>query len=230
MREAVTSLRAWPGPLNERSATDLMHLMDRVRLAGHLAQALRPAGYDPEVVYLITLLQNLGRLMVQYHFPDEARQIVGLMQPTPATESGGPEAPGMSEEAASYAVLGVDIESLGAAVARHWGLNEEVLHMIRRLPTDHPVRTADGDADLLRMTASAANEAVDIVTQAPPARLGAALAGVEQRYARALNITLRDITDGLKDARSELAPAAAAPSRDDAGDAARREPAASDLA
>jgi eukaryotic-like serine/threonine-protein kinase len=29
------------------------------------------------VVYLITLLQNLGRLVVHYHFPDEAQQIRG---------------------------------------------------------------------------------------------------------------------------------------------------------
>ena len=57
----------------------------------------------------------------------------------------------MSEEAASFAVLGVDIESLGAAVARHWGLGDEVLHMIRRLPVDKPVRTPDSDADMLRV-------------------------------------------------------------------------------
>ena len=48
--------------------------MERVRLAGHTAQALRPPGYDPEVVYLVAVLQNLGRLLVQYHFPDEAEQ------------------------------------------------------------------------------------------------------------------------------------------------------------
>ena len=34
--------------------------------------------------------------------------------------------------------------------------------MIRRLPVDAPVRKPDGDADLLRIVASAANEIVDV--------------------------------------------------------------------
>ena len=63
-------------------------LMDRVRLAGHAAQALRPPGYDPEVVYLVAVLQNLGRLLVQYHFPEEAEQIRQLMQPAPPAAAG----------------------------------------------------------------------------------------------------------------------------------------------
>ena len=75
VRQAAAALRAWPGPLNEAGAAALKQLMDRVRLAGHAAQALRPPGYDAEVIYLIALLQNLGRLMIQYHFAQEAAQI-----------------------------------------------------------------------------------------------------------------------------------------------------------
>jgi non-specific serine/threonine protein kinase len=130
--------------------------MDRVRLAGHTAQALRPAGYDAEAVYLIAALQNLGRLLVQYHFAHDAAQIAALMQPAPAGKRRCPRAAGMSEESARYAVLGVDAE-FGAAVARQWGLSDEGF-MIRRLPVSCPVRSPDGDGDLLRMAASAANE------------------------------------------------------------------------
>jgi non-specific serine/threonine protein kinase len=196
-------------------------LMERVRLAGHAAQALRPAGYDPEVVYLIATLQNLGRLMVQYHFPDEAEQIRELMKAAPPAEPGEPELPGMSEQGASFAVLGVDIESLGAAVAKHWGLHDEVLYMIRRIPPDRPVRVADTDTDMLRVAASAANEAVDAATQNPPQRVGAALQHVAQRYARALSITAKDIAEGLQAARGSLrqgpsAPAPRAPRREEA--------------
>ena len=205
VRQAVSALRAWPGPLNEAGAAALKQLMDRVRLAGHTAQALRPPGYDAEVVYLIALLQNLGRLMVQYHFPQEAAQIAALMQPAPPSDSeDARELPGMSEESASFAVLGVDTESLGAAVARHWGLNDEVIHMIRRLPPNRPVRNADGDADLLRMAASAANEAVDAVSQLPATKAAASLTAVVQRYARGLDITMRDLTQALQLAQGAL--------------------------
>ena len=138
VRAAANSLRAWPGPLDDEGARALRQTIDRVRLAGHLAQALRPAGYDGEAVYLVAALQSLGRLLVRYHFADEAEQIHQLTQPMPASRIDGeiaaPEQPGLGEEAAAYAVLGVDIETLGSAAARHWGLGEEVLHMIRRLP------------------------------------------------------------------------------------------------
>jgi hypothetical protein len=63
LKQAAAGLRSWPGPLSETGAAALDTLMHEVRLAGFLAQLVRPAGYDPEVVYLITLLQNLGRLL-----------------------------------------------------------------------------------------------------------------------------------------------------------------------
>jgi len=168
---------------------------------------LCPAGYDPEVVFLVAVLQNLGRLLVQYHFSDEAEQIWQLMRPVPPpadAEPGTPETPGMSEAGASYAVLGVDIESLGASVAKHWGLGEDVQHMIRRLPRDRAARTPDGDADMLRTAASAANDAVDAVSLLPATRITHGLTVVAQRYARALEIGTRDLQEALQAARVAL--------------------------
>ena len=212
VRQAANSLRAWPGPLDELGAEALLATIDKVRLAGHTAQALRPAGYDGEVVYLIAAMQNLGRLMLRYHFADEAEQIQQLMQPAPAGSHGdGHEQPGLDEEAAAFAVLGVDVESFGNAVARQWGLGDEILHMIRRLPVDVPVRKPDGDPDLLRLVASAANEAVDIVSHLPPRKISAALGVVAQRYARALRINTRSLVDALHEARDVLRKGSAAP-------------------
>ncbi|MDH5539691.1 MAG: HDOD domain-containing protein, partial [Rhizobacter sp.] len=102
IRHAAAGLRKWPGPMSEPAAQALQRLMGRVRLAGHLAAALRPAGYDPEVIYLVTVLQNLGRMLVHYHFPDEAQQITQL-QLSPDPKQGGPA--GLGESAASFAVL-----------------------------------------------------------------------------------------------------------------------------
>jgi non-specific serine/threonine protein kinase len=214
VRFASNALRPWPGPLSTGQAEALQLALDRVRLAGHTAQALRPKGYDAQVVYLITLLQNLGRLMLRYHFADEAEQIAQLMRPAPPSET-QPEQPGLSEEAAAFAVLGVDIESLGAAVARHWGLGEDVQHMVRRLPPDATVRKPDSDAEVLRLTSSAANEAVDALHGHAPAKVQAAIGQVAHRYARVLGITTRDVNDALQFARERLlhgaavAPAAA---------------------
>jgi eukaryotic-like serine/threonine-protein kinase len=133
---------------------------------------------------------------VHYHFADEAMQIRRLMQPAPAQREGEPEEPGMSEESASFAVLGADVEAIGAAVARHWGLDDSVLAMIRRHALSTPVRTSDNDDDLLRTVASCANEAVDALSQ-PAARVAAALQRVVQRYGRALDFGLRELQAAL---------------------------------
>jgi eukaryotic-like serine/threonine-protein kinase len=196
VRRSALTLRPWPGPLAEPAAAELERLIERVKHAGLIAVALRPAGYDSEVVYLITLLQNLGRLVVQYHLADEAQQIRRLMQPAPPTVAGEREEPGMSEEGAAFAVLGVDIEAIGAAVARHWGLDDTVLHMVRRLPAGTPVRSAENDGDLLRAAASCGNETVDALGLPPPQMLPA-LQRVVQRYGRSLGLTMRELQAAL---------------------------------
>lgn len=210
VRRAATALRPWPGPLADDAATDLLQLIARVKRAGRIAAALRPAGYDAEVVMLIAMLQNLGRLVLHYHFPEEAQQVSRLMQPAPGAER---DNPGMNEQAASFAVLGIDVEALGHAVARHWGLDDTVLHMIRRMPLETPVRHADGDNELLRQVASAGNEVVDLLDAGGPLPLPM-LQRIAQRYGRALGLSAKALQEAIDES---LRPAGrAAPPRGDA--------------
>ncbi len=201
VRRSTLGLRDWPGPLNESAAALLQTVMDRVRLSGVLAQLLAPVGYDPEMLYIVNLLQNLGRLLVHYHFPDEAEQIRHLMQHVPPTEPGLAFQPGLSESAASFGVLGMNIEMLGAMVAKHWNLGDDVQHMMHRLPLGRPVRAPEADIDWLRVAASAANEVVDSLDGLPSEQPTAALAGVAQRYARTLALDDRALQDAVKQAR-----------------------------
>lgn len=200
VRRAAASLRAWPGPLDAAGAAALGDVMDTVRMAGRVAQLVRPPGFDAEVVYLVTLLQNLGRLVVQYHFPEEAQQVRALMRPAAPERAGEAEQPGLDEATASTAVFGLDIETLGAAVARQWGLTDEVLHMIRRLNPATPVRNADRDDDLIRAAASCGNEAVDVLAL-PAQRQAAAIDHVAQRYAKLLSLTPKDLREAVQRAR-----------------------------
>ncbi len=197
VRRAALSLRPWPGPLTDAGALHLRRLFDRVQRAARVAQALRPAGYDAEVVYLVTLLQNLGRLTVQYHFPEEAQQIQRLMQPAPNPKEGEPDEPGMSEEGACFAVLGTDVDALGVAVARHWGLDGSVQHMIRRHALGSSVHTPESDDEILRLTGSCANEAVDALSRPAPLVMSA-LQRVIQRYGRAMGIGMRELQLALE--------------------------------
>ncbi len=195
LEDAARALKPWPGPMNDGQANFMQSLMRRVQRAGLVAQALRPAGYDAEVVYLINLMQNLGRLLVQYHFPDDAQQIRQLMvAPEPTEDQPNPR--GMTEQSAAYAVLGCDLESLGLAVARYWGLGEELQHMMHRPPQDAPVRHADGDTEILRLTCGLANELIEALS-APERKRQTAIELATRRYARALNLGLREVYDAL---------------------------------
>ena len=202
VRQAALSLRPWPGPLNDEAANALNALMLRVKRAGAIARALQPAGYDKEVVFLITALQNLGWLVVQYHFPEEAASIRRLMQPVASQKPDEPDEQGMSAEGASFAVLGIDIDALGAAVMHHWGLDEGVQHMVRRASPTGPIHTPSSDVDMLRLVASCANEVLDAVAL-PSRQAIAAVQRVAQRYGRALDITLKDIQDALQPASAK---------------------------
>jgi hypothetical protein len=73
-----------------------------------------------------------------------------------------------------------------------------VLGMIRRQSMATPVRSVEGDDDMLRTVASCANEAVDAL-QLPAAKVAHALQKVVQRYGRVLEIGLRDLQQALQD-------------------------------
>jgi non-specific serine/threonine protein kinase len=198
VRKAASSLRPWPGSLDEEAALQLAKIMERVQFAGYVAQALRPPGYDAEVVFMIAAMQNLGRLMLYYHFADEAAQIEQLTHPADAPTDPAlahTHAGGLSEEAAAYAVFGADVEAFGFAVARHWGFPDEVQHMIRRLPRDTLVRAPDNDIELLRVVASAANEVVEIAGVLPAGRNTHVFDRLVERYARVLPLTPAEIQD-----------------------------------
>ncbi len=207
VRRAANALRVWPGPLAPEHTAAMRRLIDRVRLAGYAAQALRPAGYDPEVVFLVVILQNLGQLLVRYHFPEEAEQIEQLMQASvgPAAASGeATQLPGLPEQAAANAVLGVDFDALRGAVVRHWGLGEDVVNMTRTLPVDKSVRMPDSDVEILRATASAANELAAAGELLPAQRCTAALTHIASRYSRLLKVSVADLRETLLSAAAAV--------------------------
>ncbi|MDP4300612.1 HDOD domain-containing protein [Leptothrix discophora] len=203
VRRAASTLRAWPGPLRDGAAERLDKAMRRACLAGHLAEVLVPAGLDAEGALIAAQLQHLGRLVTYYHFPDEAVQIRQLMQPGPPLREGDPVTPGLSEDAAAMAVLGVDLQSMANALARHWGLDDSVQETMLPLPLNQTVvapHTVDG---WLRLVSSCANETLQAF-DAPTGAQPRALAQVANRYARALGTSVDILKQAYLDAREKL--------------------------
>lgn len=198
LRRAANALKPWPGTLNETHASELATLMERVKRAARIAVALRPAGFDAEVMALLTMLQNLGRMLLQYHCADDATQIRRLMAPAPAERAGEPQQPGMTEEAAAFSVIGTDIEAIGAAVAKRWGFEDDVAGVLRRWPLNSPPRAPENDGELLRLVASCANELVDL-HQLQASQQAAALVRIAQRYGRVLHVQPKDLQVALQE-------------------------------
>ena len=195
LRPVAAGLRTWPGALPEAHVAAFAACVREARLAAHVARTLCPADMDGEEAFLLALLQSLGALLVRYHFAEEAEQIGRLVHPGP----GGPR--GMSESAAACAVLGVEPEALALAVARHWGFEESILHAMRRISLDAPVRAPDHRGEVLRLVASAAVEAAASVRETTPSAAAAVLTRVHQRYLRALVLAQGELAQALRNAQ-----------------------------
>jgi len=196
VRRVGLRMTAWPGKLSASEARTLGQVMDRCIQAGCVAQSLRPPGYDAEAVYMVTLIQNLGRLALCCHFPEESIQIQRLTQPVASPEAEGGEVPGMAERAAFFAVLGMDVDALGRVAARYCGFDDATWYRMARITGQDPVPMARSDDDYLRTTASCANDAMDAL-RLPAPQAASALAAVVHRYGRALKLTSKVLQDAL---------------------------------
>lgn len=176
----------------------------RALMAGSLAGELCRIAREGEEAFIGALFQNLGRLLTEYYFPEEARQVrslaaAGRRDPNPSLA-----ALQQAETAASISVLGLSFEDLGLGIAKSWGLPDTLQRCMRRPDGEPPARVPEKPADRLRCLASAANELTDtlLLTAGDPS---AALRGAAERHARALGLTAREIAGAADLARQRLA-------------------------
>ena len=197
VRRSALALRPWPGLLRGDAIGGLDALMDRCRCAGRVARFLRPQGYDTEVVYLVTVMQNLARLALQHHLPEQAAQIRALMNLEPlGSGTIDPEVTGLGEDMAAYSVIGIDMGALSVAIGRFLGLGNDTLAALKRIPPKTMVQPGRSDEDVLRITASCANDCIDAL-ELPPERAALALASIVTRYGRGMRLSVRDLKDAL---------------------------------
>jgi HD-like signal output (HDOD) protein len=226
LRRVAASVRTWPGALGAQNslagqsgkeAIDDLNAELRVTcLAGHIARLMAPFSINDEEAAIAAMSQHLGWLLILYHFPDEAAQIRRLMQPGPPAEPEGPNSPGMTQDAAVSAVLGVNVDDLTVAVLKHWGLHERLQYAARTLSANTPVRTPGSPEETLRAVASLANEIIGTL-KLEPQKAAAALHQIYLRYARALGLTAKEcnltlehatrLVDGGQRARPAVSPA-----------------------
>jgi eukaryotic-like serine/threonine-protein kinase len=181
----------------------------RSLLAGQLAHALGPSARDAEEAFLGAMFYNLGKLLTEFYFPEEAHAIRDQLR---LTSSGAGAATGESRlhpdvaaDRAAAMVMGLGFEALGVGVARHWGLPDTLQRCMRRPDTASPPLPLAAGPERLRWMAVAANELSDAVWQGDEEALPARLEAVAQRHGRALGLSLADLGRAVDEARRALA-------------------------
>jgi eukaryotic-like serine/threonine-protein kinase len=167
----------------------------RALMAGAVASELAMASREGEEAFIGAMFQNLGRLLTEFYFPEEARQIRGLL--ASVDHKGG-------EEAAAIQVLGLAFEDLGAGVAKAWSLPDSLQRCMRKPSGLPPGKPPESGPERLRWTAMAANEISDTLLRSEPAQVAARLREVVGRHARVLGQGSAQIEEAIAKARSKL--------------------------
>lgn len=168
----------------------------RSLMAGSIAAELSPPrSEEGEEAFLGAMFQNLGRLLTEYYFPEEARAVRAL------TEGKEP----MPEMNAAITVLGISYEQLGVGISKTWNLPQSI-RLCMRKPEGPPPATPPRDpGERLRWVALASNEMADALLHHEPALALAKVVQAGQRYARPLNLDQKSLEAATQRARDKLA-------------------------
>ncbi len=182
-------------------ASQLKEEFLRCLMAASIGGELCPVAAEGEEAFIGAMFQNLGRLLVQFYFPEEAAQIRNLVQ--------SPRDP-QTEAAAAVTVLGLSLEDLGVGIAKAWGLPPGMQRCMHK-PTSAPPTHAPVDAtERIRWIATASNEMADVLLHSDPKELDARLQGVTRKYAAAMGVSSKDVQAATVTARQKLIELAAA--------------------
>lgn len=170
----------------------------RALLAGSLASDLCAVSREGEEVFIGSLFQNLGRLLTEFYFPEEAQ----LIRMAVAT--------GKTEDVAALGVLGMTCEDLGLGVARVWDLPASIQRLMRKPLGGPPARPPADTEERLRWLCLASNEMADAFLHKEGEVLARELARLSARYAHGLGLDGKHIQTVALAAREKLAQTAEA--------------------
>ena len=177
----------------------------RALMAGMVAGELGMMVRDSEEAFIGAMFQNLGRLLTEYYFPEEARQVRGIVAGNGAAAALSRPTDALAEESASVSVLGLSFEALALGVAKRWGLPATLQGCMRKPRGEPPNREPQDAAERLRWLTYAANQVTDTLLRAEPEQAKAQVAELAKRYARTLGVSPARIEAAAVVARERLA-------------------------
>ena len=202
IRNMALSLVLLEHMTDKAHAQQLKEEFVRTLFAGTIASELGALMRAGEEAFIAAMLRNLGRLLTEYYFPDEARQV--RLRCAGSAASGNASRP-QGEASASAQVLGLSFESLGLGVAKSWGLPSSLQACMRQPGGEPPTREPKDPIERLRWLAHAANHVADTLMRCDAQEAPAQLAAMAQRYARTLGISAAQFEQAASAAQERLA-------------------------
>jgi serine/threonine protein kinase len=166
----------------------------RALMAGTLAAALTPQSREAEEGFIGSMFQNLGRMLVEYYFPEEAQEIRQLV-------SGNASA---QRDNAAVKVLGMSLKDLGIGVARSWGLPDNLQRMMDAPTGDPPSRSVAAGVERQRWVGRIANEFTDLMLAQPGEVPMEQVARLADAFGPALGLPAKDLAAAAQAARERL--------------------------
>ena len=179
---------------NKGNAKQLKEDFLRANLAASLAKELAAATRmrEREQVYICALFHNLGRLLAQYYFPEEAEDVRRIV-----------EQKNCGEAAASLQVLGITFEDMGIAIARQWGFPPLIVNSMRAMPPG-PLAGASTPEEKLQQLSALANELCALIALAKPAERESGLQRIVERYAEVIKLDPPTVDEAIRKAVDDV--------------------------
>ena len=195
IRSMALSLMLLDHMQDKEHANRLKEEFLRCLMAGSVASELCRTSRDSEDAFIGAMFQNLGRLLTDFYFPEEARQVRALLQATHGA---------VDEKSASLRVLGLSFEELGVGVAHAWGLPDSLQRCMRKPAGPPPAQPPSQPQERVRWLAAAANEIADTLLHCEPDLAEEQLKAVSARYAHALGMQPKEMHGATEAARHKL--------------------------
>ena len=176
-------------------ANDLKDEFVRCLMAGTIAAQLCAVARDSEEAFVGGMFQNLGRLLAEFYFPEEARTVRRMVHSVQKP---------VSEPLAAAQVLGLDFETLGIGVAKGWGLPEGIQRCMRK-PAGRPPTTPPADPiERLRWISAAANDIADVLLHTETLDVEARLTQCGRHHANVLGFSAQEMEANILTGRRQL--------------------------
>ena len=181
-------------------AARLKEMFLTAMMTGTLCDELTPSAKAHDEPFLAGMMSQLGRMLTEFYFPEEAALIRSRVEPS--WQRG--EWSQAIEDRAVGEVLGLSYEQLGIGVTKVWGLPDSLRRAIARPEGDPPARGVESAPDRLRWCVQAASELAQAVMLAPAESVASRISAVGDRFSRALGLPKDQFETAVRSAQSHL--------------------------